>query len=753
MVGALLRPFVLLTLLALLAGCGRGGQPNASRFTVSDLIADLDLAEVEREPGLVDLGTPAARRFLRQGWSQDEAADGRTFVWSDGPRSEIGFFLAATRDVPLVLRGEPYAVPGAPPQELALLLNGKPAGRLVPALGGRDNRVVLSSRDLRQGANRLVLTYAWTRSPWEETAGASADRRRLGVAWDFLRFETGVDDGARVRSAGDQLAIPFGSRLAVTLRLPAGAVLSLEELRCRNDEPGLLRVSLQPEGGVERQIARLRPQTGAVTIELGNPGAELARISLTAIADRPGGPPGSGLLLRRPLLAAPRPVDVGGTRGTPGSAPPRQPAPRRRPRNVIVYLVDALRADHLGCYGYSRPVSPHVDAFARQATLFRHAVAQCSWTRPSVTTVLTGLLPRTHNVQGRRDALAQQALTLAEMLQSRGYRTAGFVTNPNVARSVGLAQGFETYRLLPGNRNAATDVNAQATAWLDSARKPGQPFFLYLHTVEPHSPYCPPPPFRRRFAPAVRDETLTGRRILKQLHQGGRQGTPELRRDLLDLYDAEIAANDAAFGELVDALVRRRLWEETVVVFLSDHGEEFLDHGGWEHGETLHSEMLDVPLIVRVPGYGNGSLVDRQAQHADVVPTILDLVGIPVPAAVEGRSLVPWITGESGDDASDGEDEAAFSWLDEHGFRSAAVTTPHWRLIEERAPETRRSLYDRRADPGERSDLEADRPVETGYLEARLHATERPKKGAFRATRHRMDPETRKQLQALGYAH
>jgi choline-sulfatase len=755
LVRVLFRPFVALvlsTLLGPLAGCGRGRLPEVSKVTVRDLTADLDLAEVEQEPGLIDLGTPEARGFLRKGWSQDEVAGERTFVWSDGPESEIAFFLAAPRDVPLVLGGEPYPATGGPAQEIALFLNGKPAGQTVVAPGG-EIRVVLPGRDLRQGANRLVLRYAWTRSPWEETAGKSPDRRRLAVAWDLLRFETGVDKGARVRAAGDRLAIPFGSRLAVSLRLPARAELSLKDLRSRNDESGTLRVSLQPAGGAEREVARLSSPSGAVAIELGNPRAELARVSLTALADKPGGPPGRGLLLRRPVLAAPRPAAVGDTAATRTPAPPKPLAPRHRPRNVIIYLVDALRADHLGCYGYSRPVSPRIDAFARQATLFRHAVAQCSWTRPSVTTVLTGLLPRTHNVHGRRDALAQEALTLAEVLQSHGYRTAGFVTNGNVARSVGLGQGFDTYRLLPSHRSSARDVNTWALEWLETGRKQDEPFFLYLHTVEPHAPYNPPPPFRRRFAAGARDEALTRMRLLKHLHDGALQPTPDLRRDLLDLYDAEIAANDAAFGELVDALVRRGLWEETVVLFLSDHGEEFLDHGGWEHGKTLHTEMLDVPLIVRVPSLGTGKVVDRQAQHVDVVPTILDLLGLSVPAFVEGRSLVPWIVAESGPGPSTGNDEAAFSWLDEGGFRSAAVTSPRWRLIEERAPATGRLLYDRSADPGERNDLAADRPVEAGYLESRLRAAERPKRGALHASRHRMDPETRKQLQALGYAH
>lgn len=721
------RPsFLLLLFLAALAGCGGDRTPGEPLEPFHDLGTGLEAAEIDHEPGTVDLGTPEARTLLRKGWSFDEGA----YVWSDGPESELDFFLALPRDVPLTLRGEPYRSPGAPPQKVALILNGGIFEAIT--VDGTENRVVLPKRRLRTGTNRLVLRYAWTRSPRQ-------DPRRLAVAWDLLRFETGVDERARVRAAGGQLAIPFGWRVTSYLRLPKGAALTLEDLRSRNGRPGSLRVTLIPEEGEKREIARLRPRGGAETVDLENESEGLLRVSLAAVPEEPGGPAGSGLVLRRPAIAAPRAAKP--------AAPAAAPLLERRPRNVVVYLVDTLRADRLGCYGYGKPVSPRIDAFAREATLFRRAVAQSSWTRPSMATVLTGLLPHTHGVHRKRDALAPEAVTLAEALKDKGYRTAGFVSNGNVARSFGFGQGFDAYELLPRRRSAATDVHARAAAWLE---KDGDaPFFLYLHTVEPHAPYDPPEPFRRRFAPGVTDEALTRMNLLKRLQQGKVPATPELRRDLLALYDAEIAANDAAFGELIDLLVRKGWWEDTMIVFLSDHGEEFLEHGGWEHGKTLHTEMLDVPLIVRIPGIGKGTVSDRLAQHADVLPTVLSALGLPVPAAVEGRSLLPWMAGASGD----GAEEVAFSWLDEHGLRMASATTPEWRLIEKRSPVSGRELYDRRADPGEKTDLGERRPVRAGYLGTRLKTVETGKKGSLRAGEGAVDAELREQLRALGYVH
>jgi len=754
-----LRSCVPLTCLfvGFLAGCGRTAPPRPGG-TVRDLIADLDLAEIQREPGKVDLGTSEARPLLRQGWSQDEDDGGHTFVWSDGPESELEFFVAAPRDIPLTLRGSPYPSPGSPEQEVALLLNGEAVDRVVLSPDqDKEVRVVLPRRGLREGENRLTLRYAWTRSPWEESGGDHGDRRHLAVAWDFLRFETGIDEQGRVRAAGDRLALPFGRRIDTFLRLPAGAMLAMDDLRSRGGPSGELRVTLQPEGGAERELARLRPDDGPVAVKLGDAGTGPARISLTAVPREPGEAAGSGLVLLRPAIAAPRPetgpsrtaATAAATERTERTAPASfQPA--RRPRNVILYLVDALRADHLGCYGYARPISPRIDAFARGAALFRHTVAQSSWTRPAATTILTGLLPRTHGVNGRRDVLAGQAVTLAESLREQGYRTAGFVTNGNVARSFGLGQGFETYQLLPRKHSAATDVNAEAADWLQNRWQGDAPFFLYLHTVEPHAPYTPPLPFRQRFAPGVRDEGLLRMNFLHRVEEGKIAATPEVLRNFLDLYDAEIAANDAAFGELLDLLGQRGLLEDTLIVFVSDHGEEFLEHGGWEHGRTLHQEMLDVPLIVRVPGMGSGKVVQRQAQQMDVAPTILDLLNLPVPPGVDGRSLAPWISGD-GPPGDDPAEPMAFSWLDQHGSRAAAVTTPGWRFIEDRLPDPGRALYDRQADPGEHRDLAAQRAVRAGYLRARLRAEERLRKGQLRAGRTNPDSELQKQLEALGY--
>jgi arylsulfatase A-like enzyme len=536
--------------------------------------------------------------------------------------------------------------------------------------------------------------------------------------------------GEKVRAAGGQLSIPDGFRVDYYARLPSGA--SLETERLRSGEGGRLEVVVQADSGEAVKAARLAPGDDPKTILLPETGRVPVRLSLLAV--------GGGLVLTRPAVSAPGGLALPSKTGAPASVP------AGRPRNVILYLVDTLRADHLGCYGYDKPVSPAIDAFARESTLFRDAVAQSPWTRPSAASLLTGLWPGTHKVNGRRDALAPEALTLAEVLKGRGYRTAAFVTNGNVAKSFGLGQGFDTYELLPRRAHAATDVNAKAEAWLEAGA--GEPFLLFLHTVEPHSPYDPPPAFRERFAPGIA-EGVGKRRWLKRLAQGQIPVTPGVLRQLLALYDAEIAAGDAAFGELVTLLKRRGLWEETAVVFVSDHGEEFHEHGDWEHGKTLHAEVLEIPLIVRLPGLGAGRTVARQAQHIDVLPTLLAYLGIPVPERVEGRNLLPLIAGEP--DAALLGDDRVFSWMEIDGRRGGAVSTPDWRLIDLAAPGSELDLFDRWRDPGESRDLAAERPVAVGYLRALLKARTQERHNGLKAGEGAVNEELREQLRALGY--
>lgn len=606
------------------------------------------------------------------------------------------------------------------------------------------------------------------RESWLELAGA------LPLA-EVRTVEGGgaVRQDARngVRALGEDLFLPLDAQIDFFLRPPAGSVLEARSVRLRGLDRGWIEVSVRIEGeGESRQVGRLEG-TSARSLELPSDGERAIRLRLSARSTSSQAPSqpgieGAGLLLGRPAVTAPDAREgrtgTAASRSLSGGKRPAEPAWGSRGTgaraNVLIYMIDTLRADHLGCYGYGRPVSPAIDRFARDAVLFEDTVAQSPWTRSSVASLLTGLWPGTHGAEDRWDTLAPEALTLAEVLHRHGYRTGGVITNRSVARAFGFAQGFDTYRMLTPEDTSAR-VHELAVEWLSRWREEQteggrRPFFLYLHTVDPHSPYDPPERFRERFAAAVPRDGTGQREWLRLLKDGELEVTETLTRHLVDLFDGEIAANDESFGRLTEWLAGEGLLEETVVVLVSDHGEEFHEHGQWEHGKTLYAESVQVPLIVRFPGpdvpHLRGRRVAVPVQHTDVFPTLLAYLGLPVPGAVEGRDLGPLLT----DGVGAWADEALiFSRVDLDGCRAGSVTTGTWRLHDGRSPCSGEGveLYHRRRDPGEQRSLAERRPVTNGYLRSLLRARELLNEGALQPGEAEVDEETREQLRALGY--
>jgi arylsulfatase A-like enzyme len=432
--------------------------------------------------------------------------------------------------------------------------------------------------------------------------------------------------------------------------------------------------------------------------------------------------------------------------------------------NVLIYLIDTLRADHLGLYGYPRPTSPRIDAFGADATVFLDAQAQTSWTRTAVASILTGLLPQSHGVRDRDDALAPPVATLAEILAVAGYRTAGFITNGNVEPAFGTGQGFELYDYLSESKERvefhqlSDRLNEAAFAWLErwhATPEPDRaPFFLYLHATDPHAPYTPPEPFRRRFAPKVAPE----RGYLDHVHAvsaGSEPAPPGTAEAWRQLYDGEIAFNDHQFGELIDRLKALDLYDSTLIVLIADHGEEFFEHGGWEHGKTLYAEQLRVPLVIRLPGgEGAGREVAELADQIDVLPTILDHLGLEPPAPVDGRSLLPFLRGDPAA-VEPWAAEPSFAELRLDAKEMQSAVAGGWKLILDDSEFQRAGpveLFHVADDPAETRNLHPHHPLEEGFLAQHLRALgiHRPEP-AFDADTAEIDEELKGRLEALGY--
>ncbi len=293
--------------------------------------------------------------------------------------------------------------------------------------------------------------------------------------------------------------------------------------------------------------------------------------------------------------------------------------------HIFVYLIDTLRADHVGCYGYDRPTTPQIDAFAADAVRFDRAYTSSPWTRPAVASLFTGAPPAIHGVRGRNGWAEPELRTWAERLRDRGYRTIGRFANGNLEDRYGLGQGFDDYVFEREKGRAYVSSLELHARWVKSLPGTNEesegPQFLYLHTMDPHIPFRAP---RRYMRPFVRLEVPWQRWF---------RGDPKVGESIridINRYDGEIRQNDDAFGRFIDELVRRGWYENSWVVLVADHGEEFREHGFRGHGNGLWENLLRVPLIIHPPGGRDGEMGRRLAQLAEEplpVHALADLIG------------------------------------------------------------------------------------------------------------------------------
>lgn len=306
---------------------------------------------------------------------------------------------------------------------------------------------------------------------------------------------------------------------------------------------------------------------------------------------------------------------------------------KKRP-NIILIMLDTLRADHLSFYGYERNTSPTIDAFARENIAYSYATAASPWTPPSVATMFTGLYATSHGMippNEREDAkkalkrLDENLDTLAEIFKRNGYQTAAVTPNPWTNQEFGYDQGFDDFQFLP--REHAGVISKAGIETIDRLAANDAPFFLYLHYLDPHDPYAPPADFRRKFSGALVKDGRT---------------YSEKMQEYINLYDGEIAFMDSRIARVFDALKTKGLYDDSVIIMLGDHGEQFMEHGDHRHGFKLFNEEVHIPLILK-PGRGiQPKVVDQTVSTIDVFPTLLALAGLPLPSYVAGLNLLEY---------------------------------------------------------------------------------------------------------------
>jgi arylsulfatase A-like enzyme len=385
------------------------------------------------------------------------------------------------------------------------------------------------------------------------------------------------------------------------------------------------------------------------------------------------------------------------------------PTPRAPLRNVVLIVVDTLRQDHLGAYGYPRETAPTFTRLAAEGVIW-DGVSPTSWTKPAVASLLTGLHPVRHQTFGDKDALPGAARTLAERLGERGYDTFGITANGWLSRGAGFAQGFGTYYSMLDDLNggafaSAEQLNAQLFPRL---RKLVRPFFLYVQYLDPHAPYDPVRDYRGAslrgpLAERKRGVTIQELRMTEVLQRPRAQ-----LQDATDLYDGEIRRVDDGIRALLGELRRLGLAEGTLLIVTSDHGEEMEEHGRMGHGQTLYEEVVRVPLLFHAPGVLPAGARLGNASLLDVVPTVLELLSAPAAAEeLDGVSLAALMKGapphaRSPIDAGGRERELLLQLdLDKAGC-ALALRGPRLKLVLSQLLRGKQ-LFDYRADPREQA--------------------------------------------------
>ena len=434
--------------------------------------------------------------------------------------------------------------------------------------------------------------------------------------------------------------------------------------------------------------------------------------------------------------------------------------------NVLLIVLDTTRRDHLSCYGYAEKTTPAIDALAAEGLRYDRAITPSSWTLPAHASIFTGMLPTHHRAHFSFDEsidpetiegpmflpLHPELPTLAEELKKTGYETAGIIAAPLLAAKFGFSRGFDFYEdrlpLDKGFERDAEEVTTLALGWLNEyrARATDKPFFVFLNYFDPHSPYQPPEPWGNPDATQEQYDLYSG--LYNDVNRGARDLTDDEREMLLSQYDREIRYMDNEIGRLLDDMKRLGLYDSTMIVVTSDHGESFGEHRLLEHGRALYEELIRVPLIVKYPAKDKrAGVVGRRVSILGIGPTILKYVGSPVPKTAHPASL------DEKEHVLIAEIYRDISWMVAFGDRfdrdqKAIYDGNHkWIWDSNGAHE----LYDISRDPAEENNLWGRMPDAERRLKAKLKPLIQESEQLSTLSTPELDKELKNRLRALGY--
>ncbi|MCS6797889.1 MAG: sulfatase [Myxococcota bacterium] len=728
-----------------------GAAPTPAEFeglsTVQDLVRTAHLADLDDGGLFIDFGTPQRDKYTtgdwKTGWIED-GVEGETTFTTVGATGRVYFHVDEPGPLTLRFRVRPIGT-----ANMMVFVNNRQLEtvRMQPGAAFRDHDVAVPAEAVQRGENYLLLRFGGTTRVGDRDVAVAMDWLRVvrgaptsAEGWEPPTWGTLLGDAALGGSTRRAMRLRRGASASWYVQVPADGKLGL--LLGAEGGPIDARVTLVPEGAESAELWSGRA-TGAWQVQLLDLSAHAGRIARIGV--HAAGGTGSRLLVGDARVLVPARTVA---------------APARRPRNVVLLVIDTLRADKLRPWNpRSRVRTPVLDRLAAEGAVFERAHAPENWTKPSVASILSGLHPATHGAKTSEARLPASVLLLSEHLRAQGFGTASFIANGYVSDRFGFDQGWDHYfNYIRSNRpTEAEHLFRDAAAWIEQNR--GKPFFVFIQTIDPHVPYDPPADILAHYDPRTDYAGQVRPRLTPDLLERAKRNPPAVtfdasdRRRLEALYDGEIDYHDRELGRFVERLQALGVWDETLIVITSDHGEEFGEHGSWGHGHSVYEEMLHVPFLWRGPGVP-AVRVPHVVGTVDTAPTILALLGQPPMPDVEGRSLVDFLHGG----LPPGPRLSFSDFLDDRRVANEG----RFKLVLRGVNPT---LFDLQTDPGEQRELPVGRhPIAMRFLRIHLGqflgATNRARwldavQGQGRAVATEaaeMDPEIRRQLGALGYA-
>ncbi len=581
----------------------------------------------------------------------------------------------------------------APNQRLSIFANEKPVATIDVGKDRAVYNVTVPAAALVEGENRVRLTF--------RNAAAIAGGKRSAAAIESIELgparSASAEGGVRpVRGAltpsqkdvaGEKkqaLELPEASRLSYYVQVPSKAKLVLSYAAT---QPGVTAIVRIARDGAAPTVLLQGPapqRYSEAAWDLSAFAGQAVRIDLVSR--------GGGIVWAEPRLMVP------------GSAP--APVAKRKYEHIYVWMCDTLRADKVHVYNpKTNVITPNYDAFAKDATRFAWAQVQGTWSLPSQASMLTGVYPNVHKATEHESKINAQLPIAAELFKKAGFRTALFSSNGYISSKWGFGRGFdEDVNFVRENKpNGADNLWATAKKWIVPGK--AKPQFVYLAVIEPHVIYNPKKQFlvkywNKPYGGPIKP-VLTGIQLGK-IKQGTLKVNDTDKAYLEALHNAEITQSDTAFGVFLQDLKDAGLYDNSVVVVISDHGDEFWDHGDVGHAQAPHQELVHVPFMIHAPGLlPSGRVVETDVEAMDLAPTMLELAGLPIPDSMQGQSVLGLV-----------EDEVAHSpasSLTQTGALGRGLKTGRYRLIH--GGVARMELFDEIEDPREQHDVVGKRPI------------------------------------------